>query len=57
MNTKLLCDLEAALNIVKKNGDLVFPDQKDMEVCVAGTFANDKFIVIKRRERPDVSNC
>ena len=51
MNERLLADLEAALHITKKNGDPVFPDQTDMEVCVPGTFAGDKFIVIKRRER------
>ena len=43
--------INAALDTRKKNGELVFTDQDDLEVCVPGTFAGDKFIVIKRRER------
>ena len=51
MNDRLLADIVAALDTRKKNGDPVFDDPSDLEVCVAGTFAADKFVVIKRRER------
>ena len=46
MKLPLLEQVQQALNTRKKNGDLVF-DQDNLEVCVAGTFAGDKFIVIK----------
>ena len=46
MKLPLLEQVMAALNTRKKNGDLVF-DQDNLEVKVAGTFAGDKFIVIK----------
>ena len=51
MNDHLLAKIVAALHTSKKNGEPVFDDWSDLEVCVAGTFAADKFIVIKRRER------
>ena len=46
MKLPLLERVQQALNTRKKNGDPVF-DQDNLEVCVAGTFAGDKFIVIK----------
>ena len=46
MKLPLLEQVQQALNTRKKNGDPVF-DQDNLEVCVAGTFAGDKFIVIK----------
>ena len=48
--------LEAALAITKKNGEPVFPEGTEFEVKVAGTFAADKFIVIKRVEERLESN-
>ena len=49
MKLPLLEALQVALDTRKKNGDPIF-DQDNLEVCVAGTFAADKFIVIKRKE-------
>ena len=46
MKLPLLEQVQQALNTRKKNGDPVF-DQDNLEVCVAGTFAGDKIIVIK----------
>ena len=46
MKLPLLEQVQQALNTRKKNGDPVF-DQDNLEVCIAGTFAGDKFIVIK----------
>ena len=46
MKLPLLEQVQKALDTRKKNGDLVF-DQDNLEVKVAGTFAGDKFIVIK----------
>ena len=53
MKLPLLEKLQAALDTRKKNGDPIF-DQDKVEVSVAGTFAGDKFIVIKMpRPRED----
>ena len=49
MKLPLLEKVQQALNTRKKNGEPVF-DQDNLEVCVAGTFAGDKFIVIKTPE-------
>ena len=48
MKLPLLEQVMAALNTRKKNGDLIF-DQDNLEVSVAGTFAADKFIVIRQK--------
>ena len=48
MKLPLLEEVQRALNTRKKNGDLVF-DQDNLEVGVAGTFAGDKFIVIRQK--------
>ena len=48
MKLPLLEEVQRALNTRKKNGDLVF-DQDNLEVNVAGTFAGDKFIVIRQK--------
>ena len=48
MKLPLLEELQRALNTRKKNGDPIF-DQDDLEVSVAGTFAADKFIVIRQK--------
>jgi hypothetical protein len=49
MNERFLADLQAALETKTKKGALVFDNYDDLEVSVAGTFAADKFIVIKRK--------
>ena len=48
MKLPLLEEVQRALNTRKKNGDPVF-DQDNLEVGVAGTFAGDKFIVIRQK--------
>mgnify|MGYP001170472463 CR=1 FL=1 len=48
MKLPLLEQVQQALNTRKKNGDLIF-DQDNLEVGVAGTFAADKFIVIRQK--------
>ena len=48
MKLPLLEQVQQALNTRKKNGDLIF-DQDNLEVSVAGTFAADKFIVIRQK--------
>ena len=35
----------------KKNGDVNWQDGDEIDVCLAGTFAADRFIVIHNRKR------
>ncbi len=49
MKNQLRDAINQALDTRKKNGDRVF-DEDNLEVNVAGTFAADKFIVIRQRE-------
>lgn len=55
MKLPLLEQVQAALNTRKKNGELVF-DQDNLEVNVAGTYAGDKFIVIRQKQERQESN-
>ena len=55
MKLELYDEIALALDTRKKNGDSVF-DQNNLEVKVAGTFAGDKFIVIKHKEARVDSN-
>ena len=41
---KIIDDLEKALDMRKKNGDPVWEDDDEIQVCVAGTFVGDRFI-------------
>ena len=50
----IIKELECALAMVKKNGDEVWEDGDDIEIQISGTFANDKFIVIKNRSKSPV---
>ena len=55
MKLSLYDEIALALDTRKKNGESVF-DQNNLEVKVAGTFAGDKFIVIKHKEARVESN-
>ncbi len=51
---KIIDDLEKALDMRKKNGDPVWDDGDEIQVCVAGTFAADKFISLLNRTKNPV---
>ena len=52
LTQKIIDDLEKALDMRKKNGDPVWDGGDEIDVCLGGTFANDKFIsLINRPER------
>ena len=54
---QIIDDLEKALDMRKKNGDEIWEDGDKIEVCVAGTFAADKFItLLNRTKNPVVSS-
>ena len=42
-------------DITKKNGDVNWQDGDEIDVCLAGTFAADRFIVIHNRTKSSTS--
>ena len=55
LNDELRAEIECALDMRKKDGSIIWSDDQDVEVKVAGTFAGDKFIVIKKAGRAESS--
>ncbi len=51
LNEQLRAEIECALDMRKKDGTRVWADDQQVEVSIAGIFASDKFIVIKKAER------
>ena len=50
---KLIDDIQVALQHTKMNGEVNWKDGDELEVCVGGYFAADKFIsIINRRTNP-----
>jgi len=45
----IITRLEKALDMRKKDGTPIWSDDQEIEINIAGTFANDKFIVIKKK--------
>ena len=57
LTQKIIDDLEKALDMRKKNGDEIWEDGDDIEICIAGTFAADKFItLLNRTKNPVISS-
>jgi len=54
LTDELIAEIECALDMRKKNGEVIWQDDDDIEVQIAGVFANDKFIVIKNRTKSPV---
>ena len=48
---KIRDDLEKALDMRKMNGEPIWEDGDDIQVCVAGTWAADKFITLLNRSK------
>jgi frataxin-like iron-binding protein CyaY len=50
----IIARLGEALDMRKKDGTPIWSDDQEIEINIAGTFANDKFIVInKKRPREE----
>ena len=45
----IITRLEKALDMRKKDGSPIWNDDDEIQIDIAGTFANDKFIVIKKK--------
>jgi len=53
---EIIKEVECLLDMRKKNGEVIWEDGTELEFKIAGTFAADKFIVIKRKEPRIESN-
>ena len=54
LTQKIIDDLQVAMQHTKKDGTVNWKDGDDVEVQLAGTFAADKFIVIKNKSKSPV---
>ena len=48
LTEELIAEIECALDMRKKDGSTIWNEGDDIQVQIAGTFAADKFIVLKR---------
>ena len=51
LTQKIIDDLQVAMQHTKKDGTVNWKDSDEIEVQLAGTFAADKFIVIKNKSK------
>jgi len=54
LTQKIIEDIQVALMHTKMNGEVNWKDGDELEVCLAGTYAADKFIVIHNRSKNPV---
>tara|TARA_B100001769_G_C21567601_1_gene322071 strand:+ start:71 stop:349 length:279 start_codon:yes stop_codon:yes gene_type:complete len=54
LTQKVIDEIQVAMRHTKKNGDLNWNNGDEIEVQLAGTFAGDKFIVIKNKSKDPV---
>ena len=53
LTQEVIDQIQDAMNHTKMNGDVNWQDDDELEVCLGGTFAADKFItIINRRTNP-----
>ena len=54
LTQEIIDQIQEAMLHTKKNGDVNWQDGDDIEVQIAGTFAKDKFIVLKNTSKNPV---
>ena len=54
LTQKVIDEIQLAMTHTKMNGDVNWKDGDEIEVCLAGAFAADKFIVIHNRTKNPV---
>ena len=54
LSQKVIDEIQLAMLHTKKNGDINWQNGDEIEVQLAGTFAADKFIVIKNKSKEPV---
>jgi hypothetical protein len=55
LTTEIIDKIQEAMYHTKKNGDINWEDGDEIDVCLAGTWAADKFIVIHNRTKSSTS--
>ena len=55
LTTEIIEKIQEAMKHTKKNGDVNLQDGDEIDVCLAGTFAADRFIVIHNRTKSSTS--
>ena len=55
LTQKVIDEIQLAMTHTKINGDVNWKDGDDIEVCLAGAFAGDKFITIINRTRSNTT--
>ena len=54
LTKEVIDQIQEAMLHTKKNGDVNWQDGDEIDVCLAGTFAADRFIVIKNKTKDPV---
>ena len=55
LTKEIIDQIQDAMNHTKRNGDVNWQDGDEIDVCLAGTFAADRFIVIHNRTKSSTS--
>ena len=55
ITTEIIEKIQEAMRHTKMNGDVNWEDGDEIDVCLAGTWAADKFIVIHNRTKSSTS--
>ena len=55
LTQEVIDKIQEAMLHTKKNGDINWNDEDEIDVCLAGTFAADRFIVIVNRTKSSTS--
>ena len=55
LTTEIIEKIQEAMRHTKMNGDVNWEDGDEIDVCLAGTWAADKFIVIHNRAKSSTS--
>ena len=55
LKQEVIDKIQLAMLHTKKNGDMIWLDGDEIDVCLAGTFAGDKFITIINRTRSNTT--
>ena len=55
LTQEVINKIQIAMNHTKMNGDTNWIDGDEIDVCLGGTFAGDKFIAIHNRTRSNTT--
>jgi len=54
LTQKVIDEIQVAMQHTKMNGEINWKDGDEIDVCLGGTFAGDKFIAIHNRSKNPV---